>query len=163
MKLQIALIALLLTVAACGGDKAAAKPDAKPAEAAKPAASLDGTYKMSHTVGVIDEGDEGTQVEDCLFVEASGADLKFELGVVGEADHRCSMNGVAKAAGENVWSHVEDMDGTRCELKITLFEDRFEVVDVEETCREQFCGARASIGTTLFARNMQTPGDTCQP
>lgn len=168
MKLKLTLCALLITAAACGsGSRDAAKPDEAPQEppAVAAAASLNGTYKMAHTISVLDEDPDATQeVQDCAFIETMpDGGLKFELGLIGDRDKRCSLDGVAEPNGEDRWSYVENVEDDMCNMEIIRLNDRIMFKEIEGSCSPLFCGAGLSFESAEFMFDSVTPGDTCQP
>lgn len=172
------LLASLLFISACTtaperADEAkltdaTPRPDTAPSgEAAPPAADarLAGTYSESHPIMVVGDPDwVEEQVEDCLFVEpVEDGGLRFNFMLIQANAHSCSMRGVARPAGANSWVFEEEGDDgkTGCRLEIDVTERAISLEDVDDRCRQMWCGARASIAQTDFARATRKDGDSC--
>lgn len=127
-----------------------------------------GTYSFKHDVSMIGDGDDWVEeeVEDCLWAEPVAEGLRFNFSLVQTNAHTCSMDGVAVADGHNTWRYVAppDLDGEQnCLLIIRADAHAVEVEDVNDGCRQMWCGARASIGITRFERDTRKDEKTCEP
>lgn len=124
-----------------------------------------GTYTNTHPIMMVGEGDDWVeeQVDDCIWLEpgADGA-LSFSFILVQANAHTCSMEGNAAPRGPGLWSFVSEEEGMEpCELKIKVTDKAIILEDVEDKCRQSWCGARASIGGADFARQTRKSGNTC--
>jgi hypothetical protein len=134
-----------------------------PAEADVPAPepSIEGGYAWNHIIEVYD-GEEGAdeEVTDCLALKKEGEDLSFAFELVQTNAHTCSMNGVAKADGENRWVYEEnnEEDGFACRLEIVVTDTAIELKDSED-CRSYYCGARGYIDGSSFERATRRADD----
>jgi hypothetical protein len=142
------------------------KPEATPSNLATGLQA--GTYSAKHSIEILGDGDEWVEeeVEDCLWTEPTAEGVRFSFVLVQANGHTCSMDGVAAPEGANTWRYVEppeEGNDQSCQLIIRADANMVEIEDVNEGCRQVWCGARASIGTTGFSRDTRKDEKTCEP
>ena len=73
------------------------------------------------------------------------------------------MEGVARPDGPGSWVFEEEGDEgkTGCKLEIDVTERAISLEDVDDRCRQMWCGARASISQADFARATRKDGNSC--
>lgn len=133
-------------------------------EAQAQALPQNGTYSFTQEVPDTDE-DSGRstreKVESFLSVELLNPDrLKFCLFIADESAHTCTMEGEAVRKGA-VFEYADRSEeskqamgpGYACVLRISWDKRSLIVQDVDDACRQLWCGARAGIATTRFPRS----------
>jgi hypothetical protein len=177
--LSLAMMLTMTSVVACKKDtvnedttpkETSTKPADSPAETTPPVepdvpaanTSIEGGYAWNHIIEVFD-GEDATndeEVTDCLALKRDGEDLSFAFELVQTNAHTCSMNGLAKASGENRWVYEErnEEDGFICVLEIVVTDTAIELKDSED-CRSYYCGARGYIDGASFERATQRADD----
>lgn len=73
--------------------------------------------------------------------------IDFSLDIAGANGSSCEMQGTAAKVAD----HFEYSEN-KCVLQIKFDKKRASATDVGDLCRLDWCGARASIGTTKFKR-----------
>lgn len=141
-------------------------PQGAPAAAKDDGALKAGTYTNTHPIMMVGEGDDWVeeQVDDCIWLEPSeDGSLSFSFILIQANAHTCSMEGVASPRGPDLWSFVQEAEEgqERCELRIKVTDKAIILEDVEDKCRQTWCGARAAIGSADFARQTRKSGNAC--
>ena len=106
-------------------------------------------FAHPHDIVVNEEGVGKTyHVSDTLQIKTVDVQkIEFSLDIAGANGSSCEMKGTAA----KVANHFEYTE-KKCVLQITFDKKRASVTDVGDICRVDWCGARASIGTTEFKR-----------
>ena len=106
-------------------------------------------FANPHDIVVNEEGvGKKYHVSDTLQIKTiDDQKIDFSLDVAGANASSCAMKGTAVKVAD----HFEYTENT-CVLQITFDKKRAKVIDVGDACRVDWCGARATIGTTEFKR-----------
>lgn len=129
-----------------------------PKDNATTPASITGNYSDEHVVMVMGEDDQEVeeQVIDCLSLKEDGESLSFDVMLVQDNEHSCSLSGKAAKQADGTFLYTEEIeDQGTCKLLITVKDATIELTDVEEICRTYYCGMRASFDGATFKRNTQ--------
>lgn len=122
------------------------------------ASSITGNYSDEHVVMVMGEDDQEVeeQVIDCLSLKEDGESLSFDVMLVQDNDHSCSLSGKAAKQADGTFLYTEEIeDRGTCKLLITVQASTIELTDVDELCRSSYCGMRASFDGATFKRDTQ--------
>jgi hypothetical protein len=115
-----------------------------------------GEYTSTHEVQINNGGTwEPAEVTDALRISQVDAGSQFELELWFTNGHSCTMSGVATAgqSGGLVYREsvevynpeTDRMEPASCELEIRREGDVIRVIDRDNVCRRQYCGARGFI------------------
>ena len=106
-------------------------------------------FTNPHDIVVNEEGvGKKYHVADALEIKTvDDQKIDFSLDIAGANGSSCEMKGTATKVAD----HFEYTEN-KCVLQITFDKKHAKVTDVGNACRADWCGARASIGTTKFKR-----------
>lgn len=140
-----AVTPLLLLLAACGSTASSIKPASYSAQAE----FLDPES---------DDPDKTLTMSDCFTVKpAEGGAIQYKFAFHFPYDHMCEMGGTARLVKPGVW---EDASQNDCRLVIENDGKGWTVNDPDNTCRNDWCGARGSIGHS-FPLSSAAPWSEC--
>jgi hypothetical protein len=106
-------------------------------------------FAHPHDIVVNEEGvGKMYHVSDTLQIKTvDHQTIDFSLDIAGTNGSSCEMKGLAAKVAD----HFEYTE-KKCVLRIKFDKKDASVIDVGNICRLDWCGARASIGTTEFKR-----------
>jgi hypothetical protein len=122
--------------------------------------SLQGTYKVSHTLGKIapPEVENHYRAEDVLeIVQLSEREAYYRLKLNFYNEHQCNAWGIADVQGRTLVHIPEEPESIpgRCVVRLVVDQDSIEIVP-DLTCTAQFCGVRGGFEGT-FPRSSKQP------
>ncbi len=161
---------LVLGASACGGGIQVGEhirgPAPESAAGTQPGPeTLIGTYARRHRIEVFDgQTYVPEMVDDCLSIgEADGDRLRFDLVLLASNAHLCTLSGEAQAVDEGLYLYSETLDvWGLCNLRLRVSEEAIVLEDVNDVCRNSYCGARASFhGVAFSRRDQRRPALSC--
>jgi hypothetical protein len=116
-----------------------------------------GEYERKHQVSYFNgEAKSEFLVRDTLVLESTANDaIKFELEILADNGHTCSMSGVAKKMAEFFeYRETYELAGANyeCVLRFCPRDDNVVLEDVDGKCRLMYCGMRGKIDGLTFTR-----------
>lgn len=133
-----AVTPLLLLLTACGSTASSVKP---------------ATYAAANELldPDSDDPDKTITVTNCLSVKPANAGaIEYKFALHFAYDHMCEMGGTARLVKPGVW---EDASQGGCRLVIENDGKGWSVSDPDNTCRDEWCGARGYIGHSFPLSN----------
>ena len=99
------------------------------------------------------------EVESCFALRAGEGDsLEYSAAIFYPGGFSCEFSGRAQMVDFGHYLESFEGDAEGCVLELMIEDDVIQIGDGSGLCQRAFCGARAYLDGTTFARSSREPG-----